>query len=130
MTTMAQVSGGQFYDADAPERFPATAPPMIIKPIQSISARMRTSISGGKAGRQEPDAFAALQEFKARTASLPFSWYSTMCAPKWSFSTADLHFPNETRWRASPLAMRHDEFFALDHGLQGHPLELDRVVTA
>jgi len=59
MTTMAQVSGGQFYDADAPERFPATAPPMIIKPIQSISARMRTSISGGKAGRQEPDAFAA-----------------------------------------------------------------------
>ena len=28
----------------------------------------------------------------------------------------------------SPI--RHDEFFALDHGLQGHPLELDRVVTA
>ena len=26
--------------------------------------------------------------------------------------------------------VRNDEFFALDHELQGHPLELDRVVTA
>ena len=26
--------------------------------------------------------------------------------------------------------VRNDEFFALDHGLLGHPRELDRVVTA
>ena len=53
-----------------------------------------------------------------------------MCGPKWSFSAADLRLPNEKRWRTSPLAMRNDEFFALDHVLQGHPRELDRVVTA
>jgi hypothetical protein len=60
----------------------------------------------------------------AVVANLIKNWLcSRICGPKWPSSTADPCLPYGTEWRTAPLAVGNDEFFALDHGLQGHPRE-------
>jgi hypothetical protein len=56
--------------------------------------------------------------------------YGRICGSKWPSRRTGPLLSDGTEWRTTPLAAGKDEFFALDHGLQGHPREPDRVVTA